>query len=74
MNRLRIREWKDLDDWRVKYSPLENTEEGTVFQTVFVFFDGVGVLVRRGLIDISIVDELMSRAILSSLHTWFKLL
>ena len=33
--------------------------------SVAVFFEGVGVYVKRGLIDVSMVDDLMSEAIMS---------
>ena len=59
INKLRGRKWKDLEEWESKYGPEENPDEATITQTVFTFYDGLGVLVRRGLIDIGIIDELM---------------
>lgn len=56
------REWEDFADWQSKYRPVNNPEEGTYEHTVFTFYEGVGVLVRRGLIDISMVDELISNS------------
>ena len=66
MNR---REWKDFAEWQTKYRPIDNPEESTAEHIVFTFYDGVGVLVRRGLIDIGMVDELLSG---SFLNLWEK--
>ena len=63
--KLNSREWSDFQDWQSKYQPIQNPEEGTYEATVFTFYDGVGVFVRRGLIDIDLVDELLSNSFIS---------
>ncbi len=57
--RVRDREWTDLDDWEKKYGPENNPDASVEYQSLMSFFDGVGLLVRRGLIDISLVHDLM---------------
>jgi hypothetical protein len=52
------REFKDVDDYQKKYGVKEVGEVG-------VFFEGIGVLLKRKLIDISLVDDLFSGAIKS---------
>jgi len=55
-------EWTDYDEL------IENhwSEANRVsFSTVAIFFEGVGVLVKRNLVDISLVDDLMSGMLLS---------
>jgi len=57
--RVRDREWTDLDDWQKKYGPENNPDASAEYQSLMSFFDGVGLLVRRELIDISLVHDLM---------------
>ena len=55
--------WENYDDYINKYGPESNPEAYIMYRKVFGFFEGVGVLVRRRLIDPSLVDDLMSGAI-----------
>lgn len=55
-------EWDDYDDYVRKYhADLENRSLRT---TLGKYYEGIGVLVKRGLIDPTFVDDLMSSAIL----------
>ena len=56
--------WKDFEEWWQKYGPEENVEENASFVSVIRYYEGVGVLVKKGLIDINIVGELMSTHII----------
>lgn len=56
--------WKDYEDWLSKYGPDSNLEAFASFTSVGNFFDGLGVLVHRKLIDISLVDDLMSSSVI----------
>jgi hypothetical protein len=56
-------EWTDFDDWWEKYGPGSKSEEWANWQSVAAFFSGVGVLVKRNLVDISMVDDLLSNII-----------
>ena len=57
------REFKDLHDYQKKYGFKETAEVG-------IFFEGLGVLLKRKLVDISLVDDLFSSGIK---NTWEKM-
>jgi len=57
-------EWKDFEDWWQKYGPEANVEENASFASAARYYEGVGVLVKKGLIDIDLVGELMSSYII----------
>ena len=56
-------EWDDYDDWVEKYE--SNLDAKSLRATIGMFYEGVGVLIKRGLIDAALVDDLMSTPILS---------
>jgi hypothetical protein len=56
-------EWNDFDDFWAKYGLNTNNDAWVKWQSQASFFNGVGVLVKKGLIDISLVDELFSNVI-----------
>ena len=58
-------EWTDLEDFMEKYGP-GNPDAFADQLTMNHFFDGLGVLVKKGLIDISLVRDLFSQRII-----WF---
>jgi hypothetical protein len=51
------------------YDTEKRTEIGSAVNALFAYFEGIGVLIKRGLVDISLVDDLMSSYILM---TWNK--
>jgi hypothetical protein len=57
-------EWETVDEFIVKYG--FGSEEAPKLDLVSTFFEGIGVMVKRGLIDISLVDDLMSGHVTSS--------
>ena len=57
-------EWKDYDDFQEKYGKEKNPDIYIRFSTIGRFFEGIGVLVKRELIDPYFVDDLMSSHIL----------
>jgi hypothetical protein len=57
--------WKDYDDFHEKYIPGSDVLTATVMH--FTFFDSVGGLVRKKLIDIELVDGILAQAIVM---TW----
>ena len=70
-----IWEWEDLSDFTAKYG--SGTDEFPKMDLVGTFFEGVGVMVKRGLIDVSLVDDLMSGHVVSAwerfsplIHSW----
>jgi len=57
------REAKDLDDYRHKYGTAE-------LWSVGLFFEGIGILLKRKLIDIELVDDMFTTPIK---WTWLKI-
>jgi hypothetical protein len=56
-------EYIDYDDYISKYGSDVNPEAYMMYRKGFGYLEGIGVLVRRGFIDVSLVDDLMSGAI-----------
>ena len=52
--------WTDFNDFWTKYGSESSSDDWTNWQSQAGFFNGLGVLVKKGLIDISLVDELFS--------------
>jgi len=57
-------EWTDYDDFTERYGTEVNPERYISFSTIARFFEGVGVLVKRKLVDPTLVDDLMSGNVL----------
>jgi hypothetical protein len=57
-------EWKDYDDYMRKYGPGSNPEDEIKRGTLGTYFESIGVLVKRGLIDVSAIDDMMSGYVL----------
>jgi len=58
-------EWRDFEDWQKKYGPKTNIEAYSSWAAVGNYFKGVGVLVQKKMIDISLVDELISSLVIN---------
>lgn len=58
-------EWEDFNDYWEKYGPYTNPETNAIIASYAGFFEGIGVLVKRKLIDSTLVDDLMSGNITS---------
>jgi len=52
--------WDDFDDYWEKYGPDNNPETNAIIASLSGFYEGLGVLAKRGLIDLTLVDDLMS--------------
>ena len=57
--------FKDYDDYEAKYGFQANPDAYLLHSRVETYLEGIGVLVKRGLIDPSFVDDLMSSAVVS---------
>jgi hypothetical protein len=57
--------YRDFDDFQSKYSYDVNPVASQLNSSLSFFFEGIGVLVLRGLVDPSLVDDLMSGPIIS---------
>jgi len=53
-------EYKDFDDYERKVSWASNPDEAKKFGPVNLYFEGIGVLVKRGLISPALVDDIIS--------------
>jgi hypothetical protein len=52
-------EWTDFEDFWEKYGEENNPDAWNIWESVAAFYNGVGVLLRNGLIDIKLVDDLL---------------
>jgi hypothetical protein len=53
-------EWTDYDDFWEKFGPINNPTAWSRWGAVAAFYNGVGVLLKKELIDIDLVEELIS--------------
>jgi len=71
MNRLWSIKWIDYDDFVEKYGePFSEEADTEVYASIWSacnYYEGIGVLVKRGLIESSLVDDLISGSII---RTW----
>jgi hypothetical protein len=51
-------EWTDQEDWRRKYG--QKSEDLAAYTSMLSFFNGIGVLLHRKLIELEMVDDLLS--------------
>ncbi len=63
-------EYRNLEEWTRKYGSTGDREYWASWARVGRFFDGIGILVRRGLIDIDLVIDELRELILFS---WDKM-
>ena len=56
-------DWKGFDDFWQKYGPSTNTEAFGKWDSVGTYFKGIGVLLKKELVDLDLVDELMGTSI-----------
>lgn len=59
-------EWSDFDDFWEKYGRDTNPEAWVNWISVISYFHGIGVLLKQGLIDIVLVEELLVNIIFIS--------
>jgi len=56
--------WNDYDDFIEKYGPTTNPKAWRALGSVAGYFEGIGLMVNKKLIDISLVENLMSTHII----------
>ena len=61
-------EWKDLDDYMSKYGSI-HPENSAMMASVFMTYDGMGALVKRGLVNPELVYDLLN---IQAVETWEK--
>ena len=69
-NELLTMEWEDWDDYYRKYSSENNPEAYALRCSMWYRLNGVGLLVKAGLIDVDRVYDLMSGTILWQWEKW----
>ena len=57
-------DWSNFDEFLWKYGPYKHPEINATFSSVISFYSGLGVLIKRGLIDSTLVDDLMVGSIM----------
>jgi hypothetical protein len=68
-----IFQYENLEDWMKKYSSFVNLPDYSTWARVGRFLDGAGILVKKNLIDMNLVNELLREPILYSwenMRTW----
>lgn len=58
-------EWNDFEDYWGKYGPEADPKVNAIIASEGGYFEGIGVLVKKNLIDIALVDDLMAGNIIS---------
>ena len=56
-------EYGTWDEFERRFDPIENPDERVIWFSVAAFYEGVGVLLKRKLIDISLIDDLLAQSI-----------
>jgi hypothetical protein len=56
-------EWEDMDDFFDKYGQKNNPEAWTLWTTKAALFNGIGILLKRNLIDIKLLDDLLTNSV-----------
>jgi hypothetical protein len=69
-NELLTMEWEDWDDYYRKYGSANNPENYALRSSMWYRLNGVGLLVKAGLIDVNRVFDLMSWTILWQWKKW----
>ena len=70
MHEIINQEWTDFDEFWEKYGSQTNPKTWARWQSIASTFHGIGVLLKKGLIDIDLVDELIVNQVLVA---WFRM-
>jgi hypothetical protein len=62
-NEVLNREWVDYDDYNKKYGRFTNPSAQAKSSSIALFFEGLGILLQKGFLDVDIVGRLMSTPI-----------
>lgn len=61
--------WEDYDDYQRKYGPYTHPELAAIMESQTSYFEGLGILVQDGMVDINIVNRIAGRRIN---QLWYK--
>jgi hypothetical protein len=67
---------KDFEDWRTNHSlpgGQQNLKTWLPLQLLGTYFEGLGMLVKKGLIDVAMVDDLFAGRIIWFWEAWEKI-
>jgi len=67
---IQSKDWEDYDSHQEKYGRSNNLDAWTKSATLFAFYEGLGVLVKRGLIDPHLVDDLLGGTVVRYWEKW----
>jgi hypothetical protein len=62
-------EWDDFNDYFEKYSAMNNPKMAAIMESQMSFFEGLGVIVKKQVIDLDTVYDIFSNRIIS---LWLK--
>jgi len=55
----RVWQWDSIEDFNEKYGPENNPDEFQKYMLVYSVYEGLGVLIYRNIIDVTMIEELM---------------
>ena len=58
------REWSTFDEWWEKYGPENNVDKFTSWFKWMVTYEMYGIMLKRGFLDIELIDDIMSGMVL----------
>jgi hypothetical protein len=56
--------WKDVNDFFQKYGPENNPDDWAKFVSVGSYYEGMGMMVKKNLINIDMIPEVIAIAVL----------
>lgn len=56
-------QWENYDDYQQKYGPFTHPELAAIMESQISYFEGLGILVQDGMVDIDIVNKIAGRRI-----------
>jgi hypothetical protein len=65
-----LQEWDDYNDYIEKYGYRNNLDAWSARIGLSNYFEGIGVLIKRELIDPALVDDLMSSGVMGFWEKW----
>ena len=58
-------EWENYEDWWGKYGADNNPKAFSDWNSIAGYCDGIGVLLKKNLVDIEMIDELLANTVIS---------
>ena len=59
---LYLHQWKDFEDFQSRYSPEANLDMSIGIQSILLFFEILGGLLKQGFLDIKVIDSQVGMA------------